>query len=67
MATATLPATELEDELHHIRNLVFIRNLLCARGASIAEVRECDVVIEDARARLADAAGQDARRLASAA
>jgi hypothetical protein len=67
MATATLPTIELEDELRHIRNLVFIRDLLKARGAPVAEVRDCDAVIEDARARLAASSRRDAGHYASAA
>jgi hypothetical protein len=67
MATATLPATELDDELRHIRNLVFIRDLLKARGASVAEVRDCDAVIEEARTRPAESVRQDAGHYASAA
>jgi hypothetical protein len=67
MATATLPTSELEDELRHIRNLDFIRDLLQVRGASAAEVADCDAVIEDARARLAASARREAGSYASAA
>lgn len=49
-------STELEDELRHIRDLVFVRHLLCERGATEAELRDCDATIEQAHALLAEAA-----------
>lgn len=62
MATVQLSAAgELEGELRHIRDLVFVRDLLRDRGASVAELEECDAAIEDAHARLAETA-----RIASA-
>ena len=66
MSTATLPGTasgqadprlgELRDEIRHLCDLVLIRDLLSQRGAAAAELRECDAVITQARARLAASA-----------
>jgi hypothetical protein len=47
------PQGELEEELRHVRDLVFVRDLLGARGATAAELRECDATIDRARALLA--------------
>ena len=51
-------ANELEQELRHIRDLVFVRELLRERGASRDELRDCDAVIDEAHARIAEAAKQ---------
>jgi len=51
---------EVDEELRHIRGLVFIRKLLAERGATSAELHECDFVIEDSRRRLARVALRDA-------
>jgi hypothetical protein len=61
-----LPGT-LHDELRHIRDLVFIRDLLRERGETSAELREYDAVINEARAQLADSAKRASARYASAA
>jgi hypothetical protein len=50
------PQVEVDEEIRHIRDLVFIRNLLAGRGASSAELRDCDAVIDDVRSQLADSA-----------
>jgi hypothetical protein len=63
----TLPKAELDDELRHIQNLVFIRDLLRARGATADELEACDVVIEDTRARIATSARGHASHYAPAA
>ena len=51
---------DVDDELRHIRGLVLIRRLLAQRGATAAELHECDVVIDDSRRRLARVALRDA-------
>jgi CHAD domain-containing protein len=65
MTTATLSRSvsrqsdmqdELQDELRHIRDLVFIRDLLSERGETSTELREYDAVINEARAQLAESA-----------
>jgi hypothetical protein len=58
---------ELRDERRHIRDLIFLRHLLIARGASAADLRSCDRVINEARGRLADLAKQASRDYAVAA
>jgi CHAD domain-containing protein len=77
MSTATLPRIvsrrsellqdELQDELRHIRDLVFIRDLLRERGETSTELRECEAVINGARAQLAELAKRASVRYASAA
>ena len=74
MSTTTLtrpisrtPAYALEEELRHIRDLVFVRDLLRERGAGDDELRECDAVIEAAQARLAEVARRASARYAAAA
>jgi len=47
---------ELQDELRHIRDLVFVRDLLRERGAASTELRDYDAVIDEARAQLAESA-----------
>ena len=77
MSTATLPRIpsvqtdllqdELQDELRHIRDLVFIRDLLCERGETSNELRQYDAVINEARAQLAESAKRAAACYATAA
>jgi hypothetical protein len=50
------PQREVDEEIGHIRGLVFIRHLLAERGAPASELRDCDAVIAACRARLADMA-----------
>jgi hypothetical protein len=50
------PQRQVDEEIVHIRGLVLIRTLLAERGATAAELRECDAVISDCRGRLADLA-----------
>jgi hypothetical protein len=57
----------MQRESRHIRDLVFIRELLHDRGAAATELSECDAVIEDARARLAASANHPAGPYAAAA
>ena len=44
---------EVEAELDHIRDLVLVRDVLAARGATREELREYDGVIAEAREQLA--------------
>jgi hypothetical protein len=46
-------STELDDELGHIRDLVFLRDLFTDRGATPDEIVEFDAAIAQARERLA--------------
>ena len=57
----------LQDELRHIRDLVFVRDLLRERGAASSELRECEAVIDAARAQLAESAKRASARYAAAA
>ena len=47
---------DLRDERRHIRDLIFVRNLLRAHGATPTELRAYDRVINQARGQLADLA-----------
>jgi CHAD domain-containing protein len=76
MSTATLPRIvshsdllqhQLQDELRHIRDLVFIRDLLRERGETSTELREHDAVINEARAQLAESTKRASARYATAA
>ena len=77
MSIATLPRMvsrqsnllqdELRVELRHIRDLVFIRDLLRERGETWSELREWDVVINEARAQLAESAKRASACYATAA
>ncbi|HEX7527080.1 MAG TPA: hypothetical protein VF327_12280 [Gaiellaceae bacterium] len=73
MATATLPAgrvrrielDSVDDELRHIRDLVFVRDLLSERGSPEDELAVCDAEISRVRRRLAAHARRSAQRLAA--
>lgn len=76
MSTATTSAIrpdrlrarrELAGELAHVRNLVVLRDLLRARGATPAELREYEAAIAQARSRLAGAARRASAGYAAAA
>jgi len=58
---------ELQAELRHIRDLVFVRNMLRERGATSTELREYDAVIDEARAQLAESSKRASARYATAA
>jgi CHAD domain-containing protein len=76
MSTAALPRIvsvqsdpldgELQDGLGHIRDLVFIRDLLRQRGECSTELQEYDAVINEARAQLAESAKRASARYANA-
>lgn len=59
------PQAAVDDEIRHIRDLVFVRNLLQERGASSAELRECDEVLDELRRRLAESAKRASAPLAA--
>jgi hypothetical protein len=61
------PQAEVDEEIRHVRDLVFVRALLSTRGASEAELRECDAAIDDARGRLAEIAKRASAHVAIAA
>jgi hypothetical protein len=55
------PQSVVGDDLRHIQDLVFVRDLLAAHGATPAELKEYDAVIDGVRRRLA----KDAKRVAT--
>jgi len=57
----------VDDGIRHIQDLVFVRDLLAVRGASRAELRDCDEVIDGVRRRLAESAKRASARFATAA
>jgi hypothetical protein len=61
------PQGQVDDEIGHIRDLVFVRDLLARRGATYAELRDCDAVIDGVRRQLADSAKRASARYATAA
>lgn len=72
MSIATAPTalsvpSDLQGERRHVRDLVFVRDLLGERGATPAELREYDAVIAAARARLAELPTRARSSLAAAA
>lgn len=58
---------EVESDLRHIQDLVFVRDLLAAHGATPAELKEYDAVIDGVRRQLAEDAKRDASRFPTAA
>jgi hypothetical protein len=61
------PQSELQVELRHVRDLIFIRDLLKERGAASIELLEYDAVIDDARTQLAESAKRASAVYAAAA
>lgn len=61
------PHSEVADELGHVRDLVFVREVLAAHGATPAELREYDAVIDGVRRQLAEDARRDATTFPTAA
>jgi len=49
---------EVQAQILHIRGLLLIRSLLADRGATQAELAECDTVIATGRFELADLAAR---------
>jgi hypothetical protein len=68
MSTSNISrAAEVDAEIRHIGDLVVVRNLLAARGATASELREYNAVIDGARRRLAESAKRTPAGYASAA
>jgi hypothetical protein len=61
------PGDEVEETIRHIKDLVFVRDLLTARGATAAELRRYDAVIDRVRCQLAESAKDASARYAAAA
>jgi hypothetical protein len=61
------PGDEVEETIRHIKDLVFVRDLLAARGATAAELRRYDAVIDRVRFQLAESAKDASARYAAAA
>jgi len=55
------PQDAVDDDIRHIRDLVFVRNLLAERGATYDELRDYDAVIDGVRRQLAHSAKRAAR------
>ena len=55
-----MTATVVEQEIHHLSDLLLIRNLLADRGVARGELEQCEAEIAKARERLAEAARSDA-------
>jgi len=62
-----LDREELREERRHIRDLIFLRNVLGAHGATATELRAYDRVINQARGQLADLAKRPSGAYAAAA
>jgi hypothetical protein len=61
------PQRELQVELRHIRDLIFVRDLLRERGAASTELLKYDAVIDEARGQLAESAKRASAVYAAAA
>lgn len=61
------PLHDLQDEVRHVRDLVLLRDLLRARGATAAELQEYAATIGRARTRLAEASKRASTPYAAAA
>jgi hypothetical protein len=61
------PQRRLEVELRHIRDLIFVRDLLRERGAASTELRKYDAVIDEPRGQLAESAKPASAAYAAAA
>jgi hypothetical protein len=61
------PQREVQAELRHIRDLVFVRDLLRERGAAPTELRQYDAVIDQGRTQLAGSAKRASAVYAAAA
>jgi hypothetical protein len=60
-----MTATPVEQEIHHLSDLLLIRNLLADRGLAGDELRRFEAEIAKARRRLAEAAQSHSAELAS--
>jgi len=59
-----MTATVVEQEIHHLSDLLLIRNLLADRGIARDELRRFETEIAKVRERLAEAARSDSAGLA---
>jgi hypothetical protein len=50
------PQHAVDEQIRHVRGLVLIRTLLTERGATAAELADCDAVIASGRRQLAELA-----------
>ena len=67
MKKAYDPHGEVASDLRHIQDLVYVRDLLAARGATSTELTEYDAVIDGVRRQLAEDVKRDANRYPTAA
>lgn len=50
------PQLEVDAEIRHLRDLVFLRTVLAERGATAEELQQYDAVIAERRSELASSA-----------
>ena len=50
------PQLEVDAEIRHLRDLVFLRTVLAGRGATAEELQQYDAVIAERRSELASSA-----------
>ena len=60
-----MAASAVEQEIRHIRDLLFLRDLLADRGVGVDELQRYDKAIAAARAHLAEVARATAVALAA--
>ena len=58
-----MTATAFEQEIHHLSDLLLIRNLLAERGVARDELQRFEAEIAKARERLAEVARSDSARI----
>jgi len=60
------PQVEVDAEIRHVRDLVYLRALLAERGATEDELRQYDAAIAERRSELARSVKRAARYAAAA-
>jgi len=60
-----MTATVVEQEIHHLSDLLLIRNLLADRGVAGDDLQRFEAEIANARERLAEAVRSDSAALAN--
>ena len=60
------PQVEVDAEIRHVRDLLFLRALLAGRGATEDELRQYDAAIAERRSQLARSVKRAARYAAAA-
>jgi len=60
------PQLEVDAEIRHVRDLVFLRALLAERGATVDELERYDAAIAERRSELARSVKRAARYAAAA-